>query len=494
MSQGLWASDYSTFKKETRYNCSPEIQVGCKGLFEIHPEGKNEVFLLKDGIDALSVRVEAIKNAKRSIRMQYLIYKDDEVGRYLLDLLKQKHDQGVKVTLLVDMLASIQTGGWDIFDEMRSYGIEIASYENPAQMIINEIFGSVQGGLLHRYHEKIFVVDGEEDDGLAIMGGLNIANEYYRISKDAAHLWTDLDIGFRGTAVKDAMRMFDRNVNYFRHLVKTGHAKSHNKDIFNNERLIARGPKPANSVEFGTIEDPTPKSELEQMTVEYANQEVAINIHRDAEVRLFQTRPRLKEFYIEEVHLKMIKESKKEILIVNAYYIPSGEIKEALRDAARRGVKVHIISNSFESTDMGGIITNVAHYHYHEVMSVNTDPVAIWSGGKVRIYEWRGRPVGEGTVHSKWALFDRKQAIIGSYNLAPRSKYFDSESIVAVKSNKLGLELAKYFHEWKLEFDRNKKDFKRVFEVSPQQAEKWRHNIASEQIKVWFSRLIEIHL
>ena len=36
------------------------------------------------------------------------------------------------------------------------------------------------------------------------------------------HLWTDMDIGFKGTAVKDAMEMFDRDVNYFRRLTRWG--------------------------------------------------------------------------------------------------------------------------------------------------------------------------------------------------------------------------------------------------------------------------------
>ncbi len=497
--QALGAVKYSTFDNRTSYHCSPMPEVECKGLMNSHSEGQNQVFTLKRGVDAFTYRVKLIREAKRSIRMQYLIYKNDEAGRFIANLLKQKHDEGVQVTLLVDMLASFGFGVWDFFRDLMRYGIEIASYEEPVTFIINEIFGTNPGSLLHRYHEKIMVVDGEDaEKGVAIMGGLNIANEYFRISKEAIHLWTDMDIGFKGTAVKDAMEMFDRDVNYFRRLTRTGHSQPSGEDIFDDASLITRANKrPASSIEHGTLIDETPKTDLEKMTVEYANLPLsALNlaVYTDAKIRLFQGRPRLKENYIEEVYVNMINESEREIIIVNAYYIPSNNIKEALRNAAKRGVKIHILPNSYGSTDMGGTITSVSQYYYHSLMSVNFDPMAIWSGGQVRIYEWKGRPIGEGTVHAKWASFDRKQSIIGSYNLAPRSKYFDGESIVAVQSRSMGLELAKFFHEEMLAFDKTKGKFTKSNEISPRQAERFFNNILSEQIKLWFQRLVEIHL
>ncbi|MEK6624382.1 MAG: phospholipase D-like domain-containing protein, partial [Bdellovibrionota bacterium] len=319
--QALGAVKYSTFDNRTSYHCSPMPEVECKGLMNSHSEGQNQVFTLKRGVDAFTYRVKLIREAKRSIRMQYLIYKNDEAGRFIANLLKQKHDEGVQVTLLVDMLASFGFGVWDFFRDLMRYGIEIASYEEPVTFIINEIFGTNPGSLLHRYHEKIMVVDGEDaEKGVAIMGGLNIANEYFRISKEAIHLWTDMDIGFKGTAVKDAMEMFDRDVNYFRRLTRTGHSQPSGEDIFDDASLITRANKrPASSIEHGTLIDETPKTDLEKMTVEYANLPLsALNlaVYTDAKIRLFQGRPRLKENYIEEVYVNMINESEREIIIV----------------------------------------------------------------------------------------------------------------------------------------------------------------------------------
>jgi len=496
LAQMAFATPFSTFDDNTAYNCSPLFEVACKGLFDSHSVGESQVFLLRNGSDAFTYRIKSLREAKQSIRLQYLIFKDDEAGKFIANILKQKQAQGVKVTVLVDMLASFSDGSFGLFRDLIKHGVEVASYQNPVVFILEEIFGSNPGGLFHRYHEKIWVVDGEdEENGVAIMGGLNIANEYFRISKDAIHLWTDMDIGFKGKAVKDAMEMFDRNVNYFRHLTSTGHSQKNGEDIFNDTTLITRAAaRPANSIEFGTLVDKTPVTQLEKMTSEYANRSLNLNFITDAKVRLFESRPRLKENYIEEVYVNMINESEKEIIIANAYYIPSNNIKEALRNAAKRGVKIHIITNGYGSTDMGGIITSVSQYYYHSLMSVNFDPMAIWSGGQVRIYEWKGRPVGEGTVHAKWASFDRKQSIIGSYNLAPRSKYLDGESIVALQSRTLGLELARYFHQEMLAFDKASNKFAKVDEITPRQAEKYYNNVPLEQIKMWFQRLVEIQL
>jgi len=68
-----------------------------------------------------------------------------------------------------------------------------------------------------RFHDKMWVVDGESPEGgLAIVGGLNIANEYFRVDPAPANRWHDQDILLRGPIVKDVSRAFDRNYAFFK--------------------------------------------------------------------------------------------------------------------------------------------------------------------------------------------------------------------------------------------------------------------------------------
>ena len=68
--------------------------------------------------------------------------------------------------------------------------------------------------------------------------------------------------------------------------------------------------------------------------------------YEQAKCRFFQNRPRFGETYIEQAYLKLIEGAQKEILIANAYFVASKTLVEAVKDAARRCVKVTILTNS----------------------------------------------------------------------------------------------------------------------------------------------------
>ena len=49
--------------------------------------------------------------------------------------------------------------------------------------------------------------------------------------------------------------------------------------------------------------------------------------------------------------------------------------------------------------------------------------------------------MGEGTLHAKFALFDDDTALVGSYNLDPRSERLNSETAIAIESAEVVSEL-----------------------------------------------------
>ena len=73
---------------------------------------------------------------------------------------------------------------------------------------------------------------------------------------------------------------------------------------------------------------------------------------RPSTCRFIQNRPRLRETYIQQAYIKLIERARREVLIANAYFVPTPSLAQALTDAARRCVPVKLISNSPETNDL----------------------------------------------------------------------------------------------------------------------------------------------
>jgi phosphatidylserine/phosphatidylglycerophosphate/cardiolipin synthase-like enzyme len=80
----------------------------------------------------------------------------------------------------------------------------------------------------------------------------------------------------------------------------------------------------------------------------------------------------------------------------------------------------------------------VGRGYYKDLLSVNESPevrACSNTNAGLRIWEWTGQAPGEtarsqGTMHSKFAVVDGTRALVGSYNLDPRSEKLNSETAV----------------------------------------------------------------
>jgi phosphatidylserine/phosphatidylglycerophosphate/cardiolipin synthase-like enzyme len=178
----------------------------------------------------------------------------------------------------------------------------------------------------------------------------------------------------------------------------------------------------------------------------------------NARSRFFQNRARLGETFIQQAYLKLIANAQREIIICNAYFIPSTGFISAIRDAVSRGVQVIILTNSPETNDLPEL-TMVGRNYYKDILAINQGQAAQSGGGNVQIWEWYGwrydqERQTEGTIHAKYAVFDRRYSLVGSYNLDPRSEQLNSETVVVLESQELSTDLAKIFYENDLAFSR----------------------------------------
>ena len=436
---------------------SPYEEIAVSGLFDIHLPESCPIAVLPNGDDSFAARIQALKNADTSVRIQALIFTGDESGLYITELLKQKKAQGLDVRIIVDATSNlgVQTQ-WMYFD-LKQHGIEVEGYETFYLQWLNEMPVTTHNAAdkttdpNKRFHEKMWIIDGETDHGVAIVGGLNVANEYFRIDpQNPSRYWRDQDVIVKGDVVKDMVTTFDRNFEYFLEIKESRGVFNTNIYWEGTRNVLSKTGK----VDMNHITD----ERLNENVRELADKRLELKFE-GARCRFFQNRPRFGETYIEQAYLKSIKGAKKEILIGNAYFVASKIFVETVKDAARRCVKVIILTNSPETNDLP-MLTIVGRDYYDDILLVNNETIVqSCDEGGVQIWEWQGHRTNateqtEGTIHAKYAVFDRRISIVGSYNMDPRSRALNSESAIVFENEELSRQLADIFYENDLDFSK----------------------------------------
>ena len=453
------ASSTSVLGPEASFTGSPYPDVGTSGLFPVRGPEDCRVAVLHGGEDSLAVRLQSLKDATRSIRLQALVFKGDESGLRIAEILKQKKAAGLDVRVIVDALSNpwLQTQ-WMLFD-LKQHGIEVEGYEALALQWLNEVPVPLltphtdPNAIDQRYHEKLWIIDGETADGLAITGGLNIGNEYFRA--DPWHpdsTWRDQDVVLRGAVVADLVTAFDRNFEHFVGIKRSRGILNTNLYWDATRAVLDRtGKFPVHYTTDPRVVENVARLEARQPPLEF----------RGATCRFIQNRPRLRETYIQQAYVKLIERAEREVLIANAYFVPTASVIQALTDAAKRCVSVRLISNSPETNDLPEI-SLVGRGYYHRLLAVNDSP-EVRSCDKadagLRIWEWVGQAADEavrhqGTMHSKFAVIDGERSLVGSYNLDPRSEKLNSESAVVFLQPQLAQQLRHRFLEDDLRYGR----------------------------------------
>jgi putative cardiolipin synthase len=335
---------------------------------------------------------------------------------------------------------------WMFFD-LKQHGIEVEGYEAIALQWINEVplpalmKHNDAGRADKRFHEKLWLIDVETDHGVGVTGGLNIGNEYFRVDPDNPDAyWRDQDVAVRGAILVDLAAAFDHTFDYL-----VGIKKS--RGIFNTNLYWDATRSVMDHTGMWPIDFQTDA----RLVGRVAALEAAYQApeYQAARCRFLHNRPRFAESYILQAYLKLIAAAREELLIANAYFVPTPAITEALLDAARRCVAVTLLSNSPDTNDLPEI-SMVGRGHYKALLAINETPeVAACDepNAGIRIWEWVGKapgdPVQQGTMHSKFAVVDRRMALVGSYNLDPRSERLNSETALVLEQPELAAELAR---------------------------------------------------
>ena len=436
----------SVFGPASEFVPSDLPDVRATGLFSVRAGAECEIAMVAGGEDSFATRMRMLASATRSIRIQALIFTGDEAGLRVAEVLKEKRRQGLLVHVIVDGASnlSLQTQ-WMYFD-LKQHGIEVEGYDALGLQLVNELpipFVSSNQDPNKRYHEKVWIVDAGTPNAQAVSGGLNIANEYFRVDPaDVPRYWRDQDVVVRGAVLADLTAMFDRNFAHFKQL-KAERGGGTDAAWEATLAILRRTGTPA--IPFTQREDL-------RRAVAALEARPASRDFKAARCRWFQSRPRLRESYIQQAYLKLLEGAKREVLIANAYFVPTASIKLALQRAALRCVRVVVLTNGAKTSDTPGM-NLLGRGHYADLLEVNTSAGIKACPNRdagMEIWEWRGRRAGDpqptqGLMHSKYVVVDRTLSLVGSYNLDPRSESLNSESAIVYENPELTEQLARTF-------------------------------------------------
>ena len=182
------------------------VTTGVGGLFERearrHP-GKSGFAVIPNNREAFTDRVALARFAEKTLDVQYFIWSSDTIGQMLGEQIIQAAERGVRVRFLLDDIN---------FDKRDSAAAALSAHPNIEVRIFNPAqYRSMRGlefianfsRLNKRMHNKIMVMD----NACAIIGGRNIADEYFGLGEKQNN--RDLDIAAVGPVVRDISSTFD---------------------------------------------------------------------------------------------------------------------------------------------------------------------------------------------------------------------------------------------------------------------------------------------
>jgi len=390
-------------------------------------DGMSGFYPLLEGMSSLGARLRLIAVAERSIDLQYFLMKDDIAGRIVSAALLRAADRGVRVRFLLD----------DVFTTMPDETLALLNqHENIEVRLYNPVARGGSGYLNfvtdfrranRRMHNKSFTVDNQ----ITIVGGRNIAAEYFELKTEAEFL--DFDVVGIGPVAADVSTTFDRFWNHEKAIPVSAFADDVDADQYTAWRAHVEAQfRDADKTTYQRAKYDTLVTDLiDDNTLLFPS---AYEVVTDDPEKL-QTRIADEQQVLVNYLGQLAVNAEKEIIVVTPYFVPMPRGVEFWRELASSGLRVVLITNSLASTN---------HTAVHSAYSKYRRPI-VEAG--IELYEARVDAVGAAeaealTLHSKAIIIDRKTFFVGSLNLDPRSVEINAEMGIVIDSPEMAGKLA----------------------------------------------------
>jgi len=380
------------------------------------------VLLLADPFDALQARLHLVETASSSLDLQYYLWQGDMVGRALTEAFLRAADRGVRVRLLLDDI--YHSGRDQIYQTLDSHpNIQLRLF-NPmgnrgAAKTAN--YALLKAQFNHRMHNKIFLADGLA----AVMGGRNIGDEYFGL--DESFNFQDLDVLVTGGGAEEAGEAFDLFWNASRSVpIDSLYPDTNRPDSLSaREELIVAADTLRTVLAKSDADALNTRAWLEstRSSLTWAGTRVIVDnpdrgpANLDTAFAIFATDPRLRP--------------DREVIIQTAYLIPNGPTMDTLGGLAARGVTISILTNSAASNNHGTVHAYYMPYRT-ALLQAGINLYELQATGDLSDYLSRTGEIARAGLHTKAMVIDDDVSVIGSYNMDPRSRVWNTEIALLV--------------------------------------------------------------
>ncbi|MBP3774962.1 MAG: cardiolipin synthase [Bacteroidaceae bacterium] len=346
--------------------------------------GNNSIVFFKTGEEKFQDLFAAVEQAQSSVHMEYFNFRDDSIANKLFDLLVRKVHEGVEVRLLYDAFGNSSNNRpikKKKLKELRNRGLNIHEFDPIRFPWLNHA--------LNRDHRKIVIIDGKS----AYSGGMNVA-DYYIKGKPEFGEWRDMHFRVEGDVVAEYQKIFLRIW-----------------ERTTGENVSGTQYYPGESLPENALKD------LKRDTTATARSKQLAVVNRE---------PHTATTVVRHTFEEAIKHAQRKIQIINPYFTLRHKVREALKDALRRGVLVEIMVS--EKCDIP-ITPRIVDYNVRKLQRRGAE-----------VYYFQG-----GFHHSKIMMVDDEFSYVGSANLDSRSLYFDYECNLLILDRNSTHELQRIF-------------------------------------------------
>lgn len=304
----------------------------------------NKVKLLKSGREKFADMLEAVRNAKSFIHLEYFNFRNDSIARLLYHELAEKVAEGVEVRAMYDAFGNMsnnQPVKRHMHDSIAALGIKLVKFDPVVFPWVNHI--------LPRDHRKIVVIDGV----VGYTGGMNVA-DYYVDGLVGIGPWRDMHLRVEGPAVARLHTIFCR------------------------------------MWQSATGESLTGEKYFPGQTVCGTSEVAVVDRHPG------ETNKAMRDLYV-----SMLDNAQTKVQIVNPYFVPTKSVRDALKRCIDRGVDVEIMIS--EKSDIP--LTPDASHYVGRKMAKRGAKVYMFRGGfhhsKIMMVDDRFCTVGSTNLDSR---------------------------------------------------------------------------------------------
>lgn len=335
--------------------------------------------LLVSNSETRALRRDLVAHAEHSVHFSAFILQDDETGHETVADFVAAAQRGVQVRVIIDAFTQYTFADYAMLETLAAGGVEVLAF-NPVTEWAGVRF-SVPLTANDRLHEKLLVVDGRE----VVIGGRNVGNEYLIDGQ-----WRDTDVYVQGAGVAGIQRLYLADWDRIAALERASGCKSQANWGF---------ACPTDEL----VDHPDYYPELDALGTATTRAIFSDPLNQDTPHGYLAT-------------IALVRAAKSSITIANSYFVPPRRLRRHLKAAVDRGVQVRVLTNSLQSTDAWWMYYASINY-YKELI-----------GAGIEIYQYNGTE----TMHAKTMLIDDELAVVGSFNLDPRSAIDNSESMLLI--------------------------------------------------------------